>query len=322
MDKEELSKSIKDISEMAGVSENIVRKVLSGDPLVDTRIKDRVLRILHEKSYNCVKGMRNKKRGNYQQKTIGIILPDVTHRFWFEVVNGVNDRLIIDEFNITIFNLGRSKGEFFEYIVDERFAGFVIIGTAIPERVLELFTLTDTKFIFIDIEVPGYPCIHIDNYKGGQLAADYLYSNGCRKVAYIGHDEEHEIQNKRFDGFQSYFDSSHKVELSDFYVKIDTDEAFYVTKQLLDGDKVDGIFYFCDSLAFMGLTAVRESGENVKVIGFDDMVMSGIVGLTTVKQPAYDIGYDGAAELIKIIAGVSAGDINKCVLPELIKRDT
>lgn len=313
---------ITNIAGLAGVGTDVVRKVLSGSSGIDERVKDRILKIIHDKNYLGIQDMRNRKRGNYNHTTVGIILPDVTHNFWFEVIKGINDRLVKEKYNISIFNLARNEGEFYEYMIDERFAGIIIIGRKLPARVIEMMNLTNTRFTFVDICVDGCSSVYIDNKLGGQLAAKHLIEKKSASIAYIGHNEQHVIQSDRLEGFKTELLNNGINEVIEEYVPLDNNEAYKATLKFINEKKADGIFYFCDTLAYLGLTALKELSVNIPIVGYDDMPMSELIGLTTIRQPAYEMGQAGASELIRLISSVDNKRAFKCITPEIIKRDT
>ncbi|OHD41119.1 MAG: hypothetical protein A2015_11730 [Spirochaetes bacterium GWF1_31_7] len=314
--------NLENIAKIAGVSIDVVRKVLSGNENIDPRVKDRILKIIHDKNYIGTTEMRNRKRGNYTHTTVGIIIPDINHNFWFEVIKGINDRLVIDKYNISIFNLARNQSDFYEYLVNERFAGIIIIGVAIPKRVIEMMNLTNTKFVFVDTCVEGSSSIYIDNKYGGELAAKHLIDKKAQHIAYIGHDEKHTIQDERLAGFKNYLSESGITDCIEKFVNLHNDDAYTITKKIVSENNVDGIFFFCDTLAYLGLTALKEIQKDIPIVGFDDMVMSELLGLTTIHQPAYEIGKKGAAELVRLITTDSKTPVQEVILPNIVKRRT
>ena len=67
----------------------------------------------------------------------------------------------------------------------------------------------------------------------------------------------------------------------------------------------DGVFCASDTLAYGAIDWLRKSGKrvpaDVKVVGYDDISASALLGLTTVRQTAEDFGGIGAETLIAMI---------------------
>ncbi|HBE76290.1 MAG TPA: LacI family transcriptional regulator, partial [Firmicutes bacterium] len=71
-----------------------------------------------------------------------------------------------------------------------------------------------------------------------------------------------------------------------------------------------------------GINALRELESPVNIIGFDDTVPSKYLGLTTIRQPAYQLGLEGARQIMSLIISGDNKVLSKCIQPELIVRST
>ncbi|MCR5754425.1 MAG: substrate-binding domain-containing protein, partial [Acetatifactor sp.] len=155
------------------------------------------------------------------------------------------------------------------------------------------------SFVSIDRHFGSYPCVSSDNYGGGRLAAQKLYENGCKNLAFVRIGSKLTSEpNKRKDGFVS------ECELLGipYTLKIVDDEAPYsefddfLHENYHDGRLAfDGIFCVTDTLAYQIICYLQKMGlrvpEDVQVIGFDGTQHLGNLDLvcSTIVQPVEEL---------------------------------
>jgi DNA-binding LacI/PurR family transcriptional regulator len=88
------------------------------------------------------------------------------------------------------------------------------------------------------------------------------------------------------------------------------DGADAMRAALASGLEFDGVVAFNDSIALGAMRVLQEGGyripDDVAVIGFDDIELAAVVGLTTVRQPLRESGRRGAELLLAAIEGGKA----------------
>jgi DNA-binding LacI/PurR family transcriptional regulator len=107
-------------------------------------------------------------------------------------------------------------------------------------------------------------------------------------------------------------------------------EPGYIATQTLlaGGQRFSAIFCFNDASAIGAITALHEAGlhvpRQVSVVGFDDIPAAATVrpGLTTVRQPLYEMGQAAAANLLRLIREgvVDSTQSSIQVSPSFVKR--
>ena len=99
-----------------------------------------------------------------------------------------------------------------------------------------------------------------------------------------------------------------------------------VEKLLQKYPETDGIFVSSDIIAYGVLNWIRTHRisvpEQIRVVGFDDISMSSMVGLTTVRQPVDDIGRMAAERIIRIAEGEEISPQRTRLPVELVVRKT
>jgi LacI family transcriptional regulator len=79
-------------------------------------------------------------------------------------------------------------------------------------------------------------------------------------------------------------------------------------------------------MALGALRALREAGLDVpgdiEVVGFDDVVSSAYVGLTTLRQPMAEMGRMATEKLLRRLDAPGAKPSHTVFAPELVVRET
>jgi DNA-binding LacI/PurR family transcriptional regulator len=91
-------------------------------------------------------------------------------------------------------------------------------------------------------------------------------------------------------------------------------------------DRPTAIFAASDTQAVGVLEAAREMGlavpEALSVIGYDDIEIADIMGLTTVRQPLFESGQRGAELLLAALGDPDIEPVHEVLPTELVVRST
>ena len=293
--------TIKDIAELAGVSPSTVSRALNKSPLIPATTRKKILAVAQQMNYKPNRNARKLVLKSNDEKVAGIVFPDVIHNFYYEVLKGINEKLLEAHYNLMVFNMIQERKRFFSRIINYDLSALFLLGCA-PLTFSEKKLLRENGIpcIYLDYYDKGSDCVYCDNELGGRLAARYLLEKGAENIAYIGISNESIQQDQRFMGFKKELTgNSSRIKYIKYASKVE-EEAYFVTAQLLEANPgIDGIFYFCDELAYGGTRAVAEYNLPISIVGFDDLYPSRFVPLTTVKQPAYQMGYKGTELLLQ-----------------------
>jgi LacI family transcriptional regulator len=322
--------TIKEIAKLAGVGVGTVSRVLNGAPNVSGTTEAKVREVARKLNYKPNKTARNLVKGHYSQPTLGVVFTTAVHPFFYEILKGIYCGLKLSHYNLLVFNMGDDRSHFFNRISYENLAGVLIVSTEMtPEEKRQLLN-NGVPLLYLDHFEKEENSIYLDNYRGGGLAAGYLIAKKVKKIAFVGENTRNQQFEERLAGFRAKL-AANNLEIGcqklinvqedlpyDLYEK----ESYYLTKGLLQEKNIDGIFYYCDEFAYGGLHAVRELNRQVTIIGYDDTLPSKYLGLTTVRQPAYQLGLEGAKRMIELVSSGENQILTRCIPPELIIRET
>lgn len=190
------------------------------------------------------------------------------------------------------------------------------------------------QLIFLDRISPHVSGCFVgcDNVKGGYLATSHLLRQGYRRIALLGRMPRTEAAGlaMRLLGYQDALEE-YGIEFREEYVsftEIGSTVAASLNRLLSLPERPDAIFCVNDLTA---LDAIRELEavhlrvpEDIALIGFDNScILKGApLGLSTIDQSFYDIGYEAAQIACDILEGKLTYHIHKILPVSLIVRNT
>jgi DNA-binding LacI/PurR family transcriptional regulator len=211
--------------------------------------------------------------------------------------------------------------------------GLIILSLPIPEDKASFLVDAHLKLVLVDFQSPFFSSIGSDDYQGGRLAANYLFSRGHRRVGFIGEADLSEHSDRpdalRLRGYME--------ELSRLNVPIASQDVLYLPRNrdaahdlakayLMRADRPSAIFAANDMLGIAIMRAARETGiripENIGILGFGNLDMADYVGLTTINQHLDESGRTAVELLISRIADTTR-PVRHIQLPlNVVERET
>ena len=265
--------TMKDVAREAGVALGTVSKVINGIPVGESyrlRVEEAVAK-LNYRVNSYAKGLKTNKT-----YTVAVMVPNLVSPFFAKLVNCLNRSLTRRKHRMLLFATDYDPAQEQEYVIlaeQQKVDGIICLSYNPELKVSESVPL-----VSIDRYFGGQiPCVSSDNYGGGRMAAEKLYANGCRNLAFmrIGSKLTNE-PNKRKDGFIAACEAlgvPYTLKMVDDFTPYSAFEEFL--REHLRGGKLDfdGIFCVTDALAYQTVRSLRAMGvrvpEDVQIIGFD-----------------------------------------------------
>ena len=328
--------TIKDIARLAGVSIATVSMIVNNkDQRISPQTRAKVLKIIEEQNYvpNRVASSMVTKT----TKTIGLVIPDIANPFFPEIARGVEDKANKEGYTVILCNSDNilNKEDAYVDMLQEKMVDGIIF-TASSRRTTVSTSLQKVKVpvITVDRDLPAlgkYGKIVVDNQHGAKEAVTYMINQGYKKIYHITGPLTSKTARDRYAGYIEALDKSH-VALPDshLYEGHYTSEWGYdgICRLLKDGHDFDSVFCGNDMIAIGVLKGLRENGlkvpDQIGVVGYDDVQMAQMLTpeLTTVRQPKYDMGFQAAEMLIRMINNEKIDSSEHTLKTELIVRNS
>ena len=211
--------------------------------------------------------------------------------------------------------------------------GLFVIGIRTDDSYVKELQEDFIPTVVIDYPLTGRRISYIesDNIKGCELAVDYLVSKGHMNIAFINGHNLAAVSPIRFKGYKTALEKNGILFNPGLTIESDYTEegGFRAAKRLLEEKRnFSAVFAASDLMAVGAIKALKEENyrvpEDVAVIGFDDVFFAEYShpGLTTVRQHKFEMGYQGAKLLHKIIEQPDYIPRRKRIDVELIIRDS
>mgnify|MGYP001825728094 CR=1 FL=1 len=331
--------SIKQVAEIAGVSIATVSRCINSPAQVRERTRMKVEAAILETGYSPNTIAQSFRRG--RTNVIMVVIPCIGDPFFTNVMQGI--RSVVAEhgysviINETNFNTMTAE-EIGAIMVSRQADGFILLASIFPfgnevlARAEKRYQPVVIGCETISASLADIPSVHIDNVAAAHEATDFLISKGHKKIAFITGQSTSLLTRDREFGYRAAMHEA-RLPVEDGWVvesKLSIEGAANACKQLLEHPEMPtAVFCANDEMAFGCMHQLKKQGlsvpEDISVMGFDDIRYAGVMepALTTIAQPAWQIGERVAIRLLKAIDSGSQLNNEPVILPhKLINRDS
>ncbi len=307
--------NLRTLASQLNLSASTVSKALMDSHEISTETKQRVHEMARELNYvpnSYASSLRRKK-----SKTIAVVLPEVADSFFSLAINGIE-------------SVAREKGyHVLIYLTHESFAREQSIlkdfqGGRVDGILMSVSRETPNGDHIKEIAAQGIPVVFFDrvceemdtakittdDFESSYKATQHLLEQGCKQIAYLSISESLSISNKRMMGYrEALTDHNIRQYPSDIVAcNNDTEQHLLAIKKMMQQKRrPDGIVASVEKLATAVYIACKQLGilipRQVKVISFSNLETAPILNpsLTTITQPAFDMGRAAATLLMKAL---------------------
>lgn len=328
--------TLKEIAEKLNISVTTVSKALKDYSDVSPKTKALVKELAATLNYtpnSFAVNLRTK-----ESKTIGLVIPEVVHHFFSNVIKGIISEAEKQGYLVIILQSNESyelEKKQIELLMSHRVDGILISlanGTA-DFKHLNTVINQDKPLVMFDKIAKLVKCskIIIDDQKAAYMATQHLIDSGCKRIAHFRGPLLPQNSIDRFLGYKkALLDNGMEYDPSLVYLN-DCDENSFddgkmnAAKLLKEHNDVDGIFINTDLVAIGAISEFNRLGikipEEISIVGFSNWFMSSVISptITTIDQPGYTMGQIAFKQLHKEIKDTKN---NVAITPEIIKLET
>lgn len=328
--------NIKALAQELGLSVSTISKALRDSHEISEKTKQRVLELAAELNYMpnpYASSLRGKKSRN-----IAVVIPEVADSFFSLAINGI-ESVVKDRGYHVLICLTHEDFQNEQAILKEFRSGrvdgvliSVASETGSGTHIRELLS-REIPVVYFDRVLKDLPLASVvtDDAAAGYNATQHLISNGCRRIAFLGLSPNLSISNDRLSGYvQALTAAGLPLRKSDIAYCAATPQQNYntVKKMLQRQQRPDGIVACAEKLTTVMYQVCRDLAlripEDVKVLCFSNQEMAAMLSpsLTTITQPAFEMGKAAAEILLKLLdkKPVTATDRQLVIPSVLVKR--
>ena len=308
--------TISEVAKIAGVSVATISRVLNDSPLVTDKTKQHVRKIIDELDYHpnvVARSLRSSK-----SRALLALVPNISNPFHAEVVHGINKVVYAHDYNLLLCEtqgIREREDAFFSMLKQKIVDGILAIDPAVSaDNLIEYGASYPIIQCCENKETVNLPYVGVDDEQGAFVAVSHLIETGCRRIALVNASESLGFARLRRQGYlraltEHGFTPDPDLVI-DYQYNVGDDRSTEIARRLLTlPERPDGVFFDYDVIAVGALRALVERGvrvpEDMSIVGFDgsDMTLICTPTLTTIAQPAYQIGKKSAEMLFTLLEG-------------------
>ena len=327
--------TIIDVAKAAGVSTATVSRVINSPKAVRKQTRERVQRAMEECKYkynSLARGIVTKRTN-----TIGLILPTITNPIFAESTKGVQDYLNDHAYQVVLGSTDydhKKEVKLIQVFREMRVDGILITTTDLKSRELQDMLEDEFPFVLLYSTVREGPLssVGVDNHLGGYRATEHLIQMGHTRIAMLaGTFSFSDKSYHRWNGYRECLLANGIKYDPKFLIQspYELEKGKEGIKQLLQRkNPPTAVFCSNDYLAIGALKGAHEMGvhvpDDMSIVGFDDIALASYIqpGLNTIRQPAYQMGAEGAAILLQRISSPSDKSTHRLLDSELVVRNS
>jgi LacI family transcriptional regulator len=267
------------------------------------------------------------------------VIPFFTTFFFMEILQGVQSKLSELECDLLLFGVNHPdqlEDSMRHHILRNRVDGILFFSMRMPEIFVKQFIHHQTPVVLVDSYHKRFDSLDVDNQQGAYVATNHLIASGHRRIGMLNGNLESVPARERLRGFRKAMEDA-QLHIDPSLLKntvsprLDgfTREAGYEVMQefLKLGKKMpSAIFVSSDIQAAGALAAIAESGmkcpDDISIVGFDDIELASHLGLTTMRQPMFEMGKLAAEVLLARLGQAKREPVHTMFVPKLIIRKT
>jgi LacI family transcriptional regulator len=328
---------VRDVAKAAGVSPSTVSNVLNNPHRVTWETRRRVAAAMANVGF--VRNRAARQLRGAPSTVVGCIVLDIANPFYAELARGIEDGLRAADCALVLFSTDVVQAREARHMrVLEEFGARGVIADPVswPASPLLELPARGTPVTLVNCRRGPAPvcAAAVDNALGGRLAAGQLLRAGHRRLAFVcGHRDVPSTAERAEGARQEVRDwgldpRSALAEIRSPPGPQALDAVDQAVGELLALDPCPtAVLCFNDMAALGVLRGLRRRGiavpERISVVGYDDLPFTGQLcpPLTTVHQPAYQLGH-AAASLVLAEAEPAHQHREVLLRPHLVARQS
>lgn len=312
--------TLRDIAKALNLSTSTISKALNDSYEIGEETKQRVIAYAKEHHYVPNRMAKGLKQGKSQ--SIGVVVCSLDNNFVAQMLDGIDKFSREKSYQIIIMQSKESQQQE-SACIDLLYAGGIdglLISPACETKDFGYLT---------DLQESGLPIVlfdrltdlvkthkvGVDNFKGAYDATIHLIDNGYKNIAHLNTNTGLSISTDRLNGYKQALEDRKIVFKPEYLKSCDYTDTNKLNADLEESIKYymalpeppDAIFTATDQISTRCLALLNKLGyripKDIALIGFTNTDLADAMNpaLSTIHQPAFEIGQLAAEKLIALI---------------------
>lgn len=310
--------SIKKVAELAGVSVGTVSHVITGSVNVSEPLRLKVQAAIRDLDYHPNHVARSLKTS--KTRTLGIIVPDMTISFFPQVIRGAETAARQRGYSVIAVNSdddGERQKELLSLLRSQRVEGILLVLAAAPTPLNQLLRILDASIPMVCLDrIPDrvpVDSVSVEDIEAAEMGVSHLVRMGARRIALVTGPLALKNERRRVQGYKQALQTA-GIRIDDSLIwpgNLRPEDVAAQCREKLATVKPrpDAIFCTNGPTALGVLRALRDcdlkTPRDIAFATFDELTVDDLFSpsITSVVQPAYDIGFKAAEMLLERIEG-------------------
>lgn len=327
--------SMNEVAKRAGVSIATVSRVLNNSDSVNEATRQKILKAIKELKYQPSRVAKRLRSKSVSSNLLGVLIPDIQNPFYVDVMRGIEDIAYKNNYAIIMCNYGQDEKKeimYLDILQSEAIDGLIAAPVSENDQRLKEIIKNGLPVVCVDrgLAETNVDIVCVNNEEAAYAAVSHLVKSGYKRIAYISGLPTIPSSRMREKGYRRALEEK-QLFIPELIRYGDSSYGCGVTlcAELLDMPNPPDVLFTGNNLITLGaLETIHKRKiqipKEIAILGFDDMFWSSSLNppLTTVRQPAYEIGKRAGELLIQRITDPQRPCIQMILNAELMIRSS
>jgi LacI family kdg operon repressor len=326
--------TISDVARAANTGKTSVSRYLNGEQnLLSDDLKQRIETAIQSLNYRPSQMARSLKGG--QTRLIGLIIADITNPYSVDVMRGVEAACRRQGFTLLVCNTNNEINQeqhYLQLLSSYQVEGIVVNAVGMREEALSMLQQSLLPMVLIDRKIPDFTCdvVGLNNREAATLATHHLIEQGFEAILFLSEPVGTvNTRLERLDAYRATMQAYPDLQARSAEVLLnDSTQLDAVLSEFSRSNRGrrKAVLSANGALTLHIARAMRRLGirwgSDIGLLGFDELEWAELagVGITTFKQPTYEMGYAALEQVVKRIHGCQDDPCEQAFSGELIVR--
>ncbi|MER5888130.1 LacI family DNA-binding transcriptional regulator [Streptomyces sp. NPDC001941] len=301
--------TMKDVASRAGVGLKTVSRVVNGEPGVTPETERRVQEAIEALGFRRNDSARVLRKG--RTASIGLVLEDLADPFYGPLNRAVEE--VARAHGALLINGSSAEDpdreqELVLALCARRVDGLIVIPAGDDHRYLEPEIKAGVATVFVDRPAGRIDAdvVLSDSFGGARQGVAHLIAHGHRRIGFVGDQPRIHTAVERLRGYRAAMEDA-GMEVDDSWVSLGTtapDRVRAAVEEMLSGpEPVTALFAGNNRVTVTAVRVLAGREHPVALVGFDDIELADLLGITVIAQDAAALGRTAAERLFRRLDG-------------------
>ncbi|MEU3074969.1 LacI family DNA-binding transcriptional regulator [Streptomyces laurentii] len=318
--------TMKDVAARAGVGLKTVSRVVNGEPGVTADTERRVQEAIASLGFRRNDSARVLRKG--RTASVGLVLEDLADPFYGPLSRAVEE--VARAHGALLINGSSAEDpdrerELALALCARRVDGLIVIPAGDDHRYLEPEIRAGVATVFVDrpaglIEAD---VVLSDSFGGARTGVAHLIAQGHRRIGFVGDRPRIHTATERLRGYRAAMEDA-GLPVDEAWVSLGPTDpehvAATVAATLSGPEPVTALFAGNNRVTVTAVRVLAGRERPVALVGFDDIELADLLGITVIAQDAAALGRTAAQRLFRRLDGTAEAPETTVLGTTLITR--